>query len=95
MLETLVLGVAASFVSEAITWVNARLSGTVLKGDGAWIVAGVVALVASLFKVFYLDGASVPHDLPTLFTDLGLIWAVSQVFFVWVVSRFNLDVKTQ
>lgn len=93
MLTTLVLGAASSLAAELITWLNKKLSGTVLKGDAAWILAAAVSIIAACAKVFWLDGG-IPADLPTFLTDLATIWAISQVFFLWVVQRFDIDVSS-
>lgn len=92
MLATLILGLATTLVAEFITWLNKKIAGTVLHGDAAWIVAGLVAILAASIKVFYFGG--VPADWPTFVADLSTIWAISQVFFLWVVQRFGLDVQS-
>ena len=91
MLTTLSLGVLASVAAEVITWINKKLTGTVLQGDGAFLLAAGVALVGGVFKV-YTSGTPVT-DLGSLWTSFAQVWAVSQVFFLVVVQTFGFDVK--
>lgn len=93
MLTTLVLGLATTLIAELITWLNKELSNTVLKGDAAWLLAAIVAVLAACIKVFWFGGG-VPADWPTFLADLATIWSISQVFFLWVVQRFNIDVSS-
>jgi hypothetical protein len=88
-MTTILLGVAASIATEVVTWLNARLNGTVLKGDGAFILAAIVALVASVGKLV-LSGGNL-SDLPT---DFATVWATSQVFFMVVMQALNLDIPS-
>lgn len=86
---TILLGIASSLATESVTWLNARLSGTVLKGDGAFLLAGTIALIISTAK-FFLAGGS----LSDWATDFSTIWASSQVFFLAVMQTLNLDVPS-
>lgn len=89
-METLLLGVLASVATEVVTWVDAKLSGTVLKGDGALILSAVVALVLAGIKVF--SGTSFSYS--NLGAEFAQVWATAQVFFVAVVQSLNLDVNS-
>jgi hypothetical protein len=91
MLTTISLGVLSSLVAEVITWINKKLSGTVLKGDGAFLLAAFVALIGGAFQVWH---AGIPlTNLDALWVSFVQIWAVSQVFFLGVVQMFGLDVQ--
>lgn len=92
MLTVLSLGILSSVVSEFVTWLNSKLSGTVLKGDGAFFLASGIALIGGTFKVWH---AGVPlTDFGALWVSFTQIWAVSQVFFMVVVQTFHLDVNS-
>ena len=86
---TILVGIIASVAAEAVTLVNKWLSGTVLKGDGAFVIAMLLSLVAAIIKIYFVPLASFQSFLAS-FTE---IWAVSQVFFIGVVQLLGLDVK--
>ncbi len=91
MLTTLTIGVLASIASEVITWINKKLTGTVLQGDGAFLLAAGVALVGAALKVY---SSGVPlTDVATLWASFTQVWAVSTVFFMAIVQTLGLDVK--
>lgn len=91
MLTTIGLGILASLASEAITWLNSKLSGTVLKGDGAFLLAAFIALIGAGFKVWY---SGIPlNNLRLLWDSFAQVWVISQVFFIAVVQALNIDVK--
>ena len=91
MLTTLSLGVLASVATEAVTWINKKLSGTVLKGNGAFLLAAVVALIGGAFQVWQ---SGVPFAWGSLYTSFAQIWVISQGFFLIVVQTLNLDVSS-
>ena len=91
MLITIGTGVLASIIAEVITWLNQKLSGTVLKGDGAFLLATVVALICGFVKVW---SSGVPFtNITNLWVTFAQVWTASQAFFVIIVQTFNLDVK--
>lgn len=91
LLGIVLLGIGASLATEAITWLNALLNKTVLKGDGAFILAIVVSFIFGFFKV-YLTGT------PMTLTNLSIVWtqtfAISQVAFVFIVNWLGLTVQS-
>ena len=91
MLSTLIFGLASSLVAELIVWLNQKLSGTVLKGDAAWLLAAAVAIIAATVKVV---AGGVPTNWSMFATECATIWTVSHVFFVAIVQQFNLDVQS-
>ena len=88
---TLILGLATTIVAELVTWLNKKLSGTVLTGDAAWLLAAGAAIIAAAVKVFI---SGVPTSWTAFGTDCATIWTISQVFFIWIVQKFNLDVQS-
>lgn len=91
MLTTLTIGVLASVAAEIITWINKKLTGTLLQGDGAFLLAAGVALIGGAIKVY---STGVPlTDLGALWASFTQVWAVSTVFFLGVVQVLGLDVK--
>ena len=92
MLTTVGLGILASLASEAVTWLNQKFSGTVLKGDAAFVLALVVSLIGATGEVFLAPGFS--FTWATLAKSFAEIWTVAQVFFVLVVQTLGLDVQS-
>lgn len=90
MLQTLLLGVAASIAAELVTWGNEKLSGTVLKGDAALLLSAGVAFVFAFGQALTTNS----FTLASLGTSFAQVWATAQVFFVVVVQSLNLDVKS-
>lgn len=91
-LSILVFGLASSIVSEVIVWLNKKFSGTVLTGDASWLLAAVVAIIAATVQVLW---SGLPTNWVQFTTECATIWTVSQVFFVWIVQQFNLDVQSK
>ena len=88
-MEILLLGVLSSIATEVVTWLDAKLSNTVLRGDGALLLSAVVALVIASVKVFSANAFSWNG----LGSNFAQVWATSQVFFVAVVQALKLDVS--
>jgi len=89
-MEILLLGVAASIATEVVTWLDAKLSGTVFKGDGALILSAVIAFVFAVIKVF--SGNTFSYS--ALGAEFAQVWATAQVFFLVVVQTLHLDVSS-
>ena len=89
-MEILLLGVLASLATEVITYIDAKLSNTVLKGDGALLLSAVIALVIAAIKVFSTNAVTWTG----LGAEFGQVWAMSQVFFLVVVQTLHLDVSS-
>ena len=99
MIITIIIGIVSSIFAEVVTWVNCKLQGTVLTGDGAFIVSIIVAVIASIVKVFYIDATPLPSlasfsTWQTIAPVFAQVWTVSQVMFMLIIARFNLDVKS-
>lgn len=96
MLTTIILGILSSSIAEIVTALNKKLDGTVLKGDAAFLVALAMALPVALLKEILM-----PHftfaDLTNytkLVADFSEVFAISQVYFMFVVQKLNLDVSS-
>ena len=92
MLTLALLGVASTVATEVVTWLNKILSGTVLKGLGAFILSLVVSVAIASGQVI-LAGPGV-MTWAQFIADLAQIWAVSQVVFVLVIQKLNLDLPS-
>lgn len=90
MLTTILIGFLVSIATEVITWLNAKLSGTVLSGDGAFILAAFVALIAAGVQTYIFPLAS----WQAFAAQFSVVWASSQVFFITIIQALNLTVKT-
>ena len=95
IVTTILLGIAASVFTEVATALNKLLNGTVLKGDGAFLLAFAMAFVAALIKEAMLPGFTFGELLN--FQQLGAFFAetftVSQVFFLAIYARLGLNIQ--
>ena len=92
---TILLGIISSTVAEIVTALNKKLSGTVLQGDAAFLIAFAVAIVGAVVKEVTAPGFTLPAltDWNTLTTDFAQIFSISQVYFIFVTKKLNLDVS--
>ena len=79
-LSLLLLGIASSLVAELVSLVNKWLGNGPFKGQGAWWIAAVVALVAGFVKEFYFSGVSVVTWSDFLQYSV-LAFGISQIWF--------------
>lgn len=96
MVITLLLGIAASVFTEIATALNKLLNNTVLKGDGAFLLAFVMAFIAAAIKEVTMPGF-VFADLfnwATLVQDFTETFTVSQIFFLVIYQRLGLDMQS-
>ena len=93
---TILLGIISSTVAEIVTALNKKLSGTVLQGDAAFLIAFCIAIIGALVKEVTAPGFTIPQltDWTTLSSDFAQIFAISQVYFVFVTKKLGLDVPT-
>lgn len=95
IVTTILLGIAASVFTEVATAINKVLSGTVLKGDGAFLLAFGMAFVAALVKEAMMPGFT--FDMLLNFQQLGAFFAetftVSQIFFLAIYARLGLNMQ--
>ena len=94
---TILLGILSSTVAEIVTALNKKLAGTVLKGDGAFIIAFGVALPAAVLKEVLAPNFTFSELLnyQHLLADFSEVFAISQVYFLFIVQKLNLDVQPQ
>lgn len=94
MLLTILLGIISSTVAEIVTALNKKLAGTLLKGDGAFIVAFALALIAAVVKEITAPGFQFSQlgNWQQLSATFGEVFTVSQLYFLFVVKKLNLDV---
>lgn len=94
MIGTILIGIASSYLAEFVTWINQKLQNTLLKGDGAFLLSLFAALVGGAVKVFYFDHVAFDlHNLTAITASFTEIWTISQVYFLFIMKKFSLDVK--
>lgn len=95
MLITILLGIATSMIAEVVAAINKKLSNTPLKGDGAFLVAFALALIGSVAKEVAMPGFtwSALTDWGNMSATFSEVFAVSQVYFLFVVKKLNLDIQ--
>lgn len=87
-----ILGIIATYASEIFSWVNKKVDGTPLKGDGAYLTAGAVAFVVALFQTLVLP--LIPaHFIASLTATGGIVFATSQVWYRFFNDKFGLTVQ--
>lgn len=93
---TLLLGIISSVLAEVVTALNKKLQGTVLTGDGAFIVAFAIAMVGGVVKEIMTPAFEFSDlfNLSMLTSDCAQVFAVSQVYFLLVAQKLNLDVPS-
>lgn len=91
------LGIASSIATEVINGINAKLNNTVLKGDGAFILAAAVAFVIAGIQAAFTVGINFTNPgafLSSVATYGSQVWAVSQIFFVGIYQKLGLDLNS-
>lgn len=100
MITITLLGIATSIVAELVTWLNKKFTGTVLQGNGAFIIALIVGVFGGLIKVFYIDGQPFPttlnySSLQNFFPAFAQVWTVANIYFVLIAKNLKLEVKEE
>jgi len=80
-------GIGSSLLTEAITWVNKKLSNTLLRGRGSFIVIFVISFVAAWIHQGNFS------NWKDLYLQASQIFAVSQVWFVLIATKAGIEVK--
>jgi hypothetical protein len=98
MIVAILIGIITSTIAEVVTALNKRLTGTVLQGQAAFLIALVLALIGGAVKVFFIDGTPLPTtydyaSLKALFPAFAEVWTVAQVYFMFVTKTLSLDVQ--
>lgn len=91
---TILLGILSSTAAEVVTALNKKLQGTLLQGDAAFLIAFGMALPAAFLKEVLTPGFAWSDffNLAKVGTDFAEIFAISQVYFLFVVQKLNLDI---
>jgi len=92
LLFTSLLGIGSSVAAELVTFLNKKLTGTVLQGNGAFVVAFLAAVLGAGVKVAYNGGYSL-SGVAGLSNAFAQVFAVSQIYFYLVAKTFNLKVS--
>lgn len=89
------LGIVTSTVAEVVTALNKKLTGTLLQGDAAFLIAFGLAFVGAIIKEIAMPGFNLGMltNWAALTQTFGEVFAVSQVYFMFVVQKLNLDVQ--
>lgn len=91
MILSILIGFGSSIVTEVITWINKKITGTAFQGQGAFLFSFSIAIVLAFLKVIVLP--LVPASFVQNFLlEVSLVFAASQVFFQWVIKLFSLNV---
>lgn len=95
MMLIILLGIVTSMAAEVVTAINKKLSGTVLKGDGAFLVAFAMAFIGAFIKEITMPGFTFATlgNWTTLTQTFGEVFTVSQLFFMVIVKKLELDVQ--
>lgn len=91
MVISILLGIVSSVVAEFITFVNKKLSGTVLKGNGAFLVIFAIALIGAAIKQA-TSGIQIAN-LNDFIYQFGIIFSASQVYFTLIATKLGLVVQ--
>lgn len=94
MVLTTLLGILSSVAAEVITALNKKLKGTVLEGDAAFLLVFGISFIGAAIKEVITPGFTWPKllDLNALGSTFAEIFAVSQVYFMFVMKKLHLDV---
>lgn len=87
------LGILSSIATEIITWLNKSLSGTVLQGDGAFIVATIVSFAIATITVVSVPGFHLSTNWQGLVGFFSVVFTSAQIWFVLVAKKLGLDVS--
>lgn len=85
-------GIVSVLATEAVTWIDKKISGTVLKGDGAFLLSAAVAFVIAGVKFFLTPGVALSWS--TFGADAAQIFAASQLIFIGVYQKLGLDISS-
>ena len=86
------LGIASSIVAELITYVNKKLTGTLLQGNGAFLVILAIALIGAFVKIAFTQGITV-LSIQDVAQQFAYIFTVSQAYFVLIATKLGITVK--
>jgi hypothetical protein len=81
-------GIGASLVTEAVSFLNKKLTDTPLHGAGALVVSAGVAFLTGALQV-YVTGIPSPQSLNDIAAITTAVWVTSQAFFHVVLKRVD------
>lgn len=92
---TILLGILSSVAAEVVVALNKKLAGTVLKGQASFLLAFGMALPAAIVKQMVTPGFDwhVLLDWQTMAATFSQVFTVSQIYFLFIVQKLNLDVQ--
>jgi hypothetical protein len=92
----ILLGILASVFTEVATAINKLLNNTVLKGEGAFLLAFGMAFVAAVIKEITLPGFYLGEltNWSLLLQFFSETFTVSQVFFLAIYQQLGLDMNS-
>jgi hypothetical protein len=81
-------GFGSSLLTEAVSWLNMKLTGTPMNGLGAYLLSGAVAFCLGSLQVLSsgIPSVSSLHDIAEV---TGAVWIASQLFFHLIIK--NVD----
>lgn len=93
---TTLLGIAASLFTEVATALNKLFNNTVLKGDGAFVLALGIAFIAAVIDFVTTPGFTLSsiHSWGSFVADFTQVFTISQVFFLLVYQKLGLDINS-
>lgn len=92
---TILLGIISSTLAEVVTALNKKLQGTVLQGDAAFLIVFAISLVGAVAKEVFMPGFAWVdlRNVQQLTATFAEIFSTSQVYFIFVVQKLDLDVQ--
>ncbi len=92
---TIILGIISSTLAEIITALNKKLQGTVLQGDAAFLIVFGISLIGAVAKELFMPGFQWVdlRNVQMLTATFAEIFSTSQVYFIFVVQKLDLDVQ--
>lgn len=87
------MGIISSLATEVVTWLNKAFTGTVLQGDGAFVLSTVVAFIIAIFAAVTSPGFVLASNWQSLVSEFAVVFASAQIWFVLVYQKLGLDIK--
>lgn len=94
MMLVILLGILSSVAAEVVTALNKKLAGTVLAGDAAFLIAFGISFIGACITEVISPGFTWSSllDVQSLSATFAEVFTVSQLYFLFVVKKLNLDV---
>jgi hypothetical protein len=91
MISIVLLGIGASLFTEAVTWLDSKLSNSTLHGHAAFLLALAMSVIVGIAKV------TISHlgiDLSHVVALVSEVFAVSQVWFYLIQQKIGFTVPS-